>query len=94
MSLGASHHGSGHETLQDDTSFIVEEMDLIYDHDIDDFHHSISLSGDHIPLFGSRNYNVGLLNLLLGHVHVTGQLTDLDFEVSQSCLKFAYDFRS
>ena len=64
LSFCRCHHGSCNETFKDQTSYIIQQMNFIDNHDVDNFHHTICLSSNNIPLFRCRNYNMCLLYLL------------------------------
>jgi hypothetical protein len=68
-------------------------MNFINDYHIYDVHHSICLSSNNIPLFRSRDDDVCLLDLLLAHIDITREFSDLDIEIAQGALELVNDFR-
>ena len=89
-----SGDSSSYQALQDKSSTIVEQMNFIDDQTIDSVHHTISFSCHHIPLFWRGNDDMGLSNFRLADAHISSQLTDFQFQISQSCFEFCNDLSS
>jgi hypothetical protein len=85
--------GSRNQALQNKTSGVVEEMDLIDDHEVDKVHHAVCLSSDHVPLLRRGNQDVGFLNFRLRHLHISCQFSDLDTQVLERFSELIHDFR-
>lgn len=88
-SLLRSADSSGNDGLKDRASLVVKEMDLVDDDEANEIGvRGLGVfAGDDIVLLGGGDDDLGLGDLLLGELGVTGQLADADAEVAKSLLE-------
>jgi len=82
----------GDQTLKHDTALVVQQVDLVDDHQVDLVHEAVAFSGDDVPLFGRGHDDVGLFELGLGQTDVAGHFSDLDVEVLEGLGELLDDF--
>ena len=66
-------------------------MNFVENHTVHHVHHSVCLSCHHIPLLGSGNDDMGFRYFLLGHTHITGELSDADIKIGECSLELVDD---
>ncbi len=76
MGRGDLALGAGNQGLDDGTSVVVEEVDFVNDEKAHCRRHRNvpTFARDDVPLLGRGHYHLRFCDLLLGELHISGQL--------------------